>query len=118
MSWKVLSIHNYLGEILGGLLVQIALRAVSRLGPSPFRPVQIDYDCDNQGVVNHGNTPRRPLKEKQAQADLLRRVTHQVAPNPFRFVFHWVASHQDKKKKWHELSLREKINIILIVWQS
>ena len=65
------------------------------------------------GVVNHGNTPRRPMKEKQAQADILRCIKHQVATNSFHSAFHWVASHQDKKKKWHDLTIREKINVIV-----
>ena len=102
---------NYRAEMLGGLMVQLVLRAASQLGPAAFRPVRID--CDNQGVVNHGNTPTRPLKVKQAQADLLRCLKHQVQMNPFRSLFHWVPSHQDDKKKWHQLTLREKINVLV-----
>jgi len=52
---------NYRAEILGELVVQLVLRAASQLADLPYAPVQID--CDNVGVVKHGNTPsNRPLK--------------------------------------------------------
>lgn len=77
---------KYRVEMLGGLLMQLVLRATSQLGPAAFRPILIDGD--NQGVVNHGNTPSLQLKEKHAQADLLRCLKHQVLSNPFWSVYH------------------------------
>jgi len=102
---------NYRAEILGGLVVQLVLRAASQNRASPYAPVRID--CDNDGVVKHGNKPRRKLKEKQAQSDILRCFKHQVDHNPFHSEFHWVASHQDKHKTWDQLTLREQINVIV-----
>ena len=61
---------NYRAEILGGLVVQLVLRAASQNRASPYAPVRID--CDNDGVVKHGNKPLRKLKGKQAQSDILR----------------------------------------------
>jgi len=102
---------NYRAEILGGLMVQLVLRAASQNRASPYAPVRID--CDNDGVVKHGNAPGRKLKEKQAQSDILRCFKQQVEFNPFDSEFHWVASHQDKNKSWCQLTLREKINVIV-----
>ncbi len=53
-EWSEYS-DNYHGEILGGIMAQLVLRAASRV-------VGLDYpstavDCDNQGVVIHGNLP-------------------------------------------------------------
>ena len=57
---------NYRAELLGGLIVQLVLRAAAQTRASPYRPASIE--CDNKGVVLHGNAAKRPLKEKQAQA--------------------------------------------------
>jgi predicted RNA-binding Zn-ribbon protein involved in translation (DUF1610 family) len=102
---------NYRAEILGELAVQLVLQAASQNRASPCAPVRLD--CDNDGVVKHGNKPRRKLKEKQAQSDILRCFKHQVDHNPFHSEFHWVASHQDKHKTWDQLTLREQINVIV-----
>jgi hypothetical protein len=53
---------NYRGEILGGIMVKLVIRAASQRRHSPYTPVRID--CDNMGVVIHGNVPKRKLKEK------------------------------------------------------
>ena len=72
---------NYRAEILGGIMVQLVLRAAtqSRLS-APYRPVVIE--CDNAGVVSHGNTPRRGLKEKQVHADALRYLKQLISESP------------------------------------
>ena len=59
--------NNYRGEILGGLMVQLVLRAALAGHVPPYLPVTID--CDNKGVVSHGNTVQRALRDKQPQAD-------------------------------------------------
>ena len=46
---------NYQAKIIGGLIVQLVLRAASQNWASPYSLVQIDYD--NNGIVNHGNAP-------------------------------------------------------------
>ena len=43
---------NYRGEILGGIICQLILRAASRRKTSPYRAVAIH--CDNKGVIYHG----------------------------------------------------------------
>ena len=53
---------NYQAKILGGLMVQLVLRAASQNRAAPYSPVRID--CNNDGVVKHGNAPGQKLKEK------------------------------------------------------
>ena len=62
---------NYRVKILWGLMVQLV---PSENWASPYSPVQID--CNDDGVVKHGNAPGRKLKEKQAQSDFLRCFKH------------------------------------------
>ena len=87
---------NYRAEILGGVLIQLVLRAASRTPNATYEPVEID--CNNQGAVTHGNTATRVLKAKQEQADILRSFKQLVMENSFKSEFKWVASHQDDTK--------------------
>jgi len=63
------SAGSYRGEILVGIMTQLLLRAAARdyKGKIPC----VRADCDNNGMVNHGNTPHIPLTTNQTQADLL-----------------------------------------------
>ena len=45
---------NYRGEILGGSMVQLVLRAASQCRALLYWAQQVD--CDNRGVVQHGNS--------------------------------------------------------------
>jgi hypothetical protein len=64
------SAGSYRGEILGAILAQLILRAASlgMIGPFPV----LNEDCDNNGVVLHGNSYSKPLPASQTQADVLR----------------------------------------------
>jgi len=64
------STSSYRGEILGAIITQLILwAAVTRkIGPFPA----MTEDCDNNGVVLHGNSPFRALSSTQTQADVLR----------------------------------------------
>ena len=66
---KSSSADNYRGEILGGVMIKLVLRAATQRRSLPYQAPLIH--CDNNGVVLHGNEPTRSLKEKQAQADVL-----------------------------------------------
>ncbi len=72
--------NNYRAKILGGLLVQLVLRSASQDRGVAYTAQRID--CDNEGVVKHGNTASHPLKEKQPQSDLLRYLKHLIQANP------------------------------------
>ena len=89
---------NYRAKILGGVMIQLILRAASQRRSSPYRPAPVE--CDNMGVVTHGNSPRRALPEKQAQADVLRCLESLIFEQPFEVKFNWVAAHQDNHKRW------------------
>ncbi len=65
------------------------------------------------GVVKHGNASGRAIKEKQAQADVLHTFKTLVMDQPFHCDFHWMASHQDTLKHWSQLSLTEKMNVLV-----
>ena len=59
----------------------------------------------------HGNSPQRALKEKQAQADVLRVFKRVINEQQFAVKMEWVPSHQDDEKSWDQCTLKEKINI-------
>lgn len=101
---------NYRGEILGGMMIQLVLRAASSVS-RPYR--QVVVNCDNMGVVNHGNEPQAPLQEKQSQADVLRCLKQYVKENRFETVYEWVKAHQDDRMRWDDLSLKEQLNCIV-----
>ena len=90
-------------------MAQLVLRAASRALSTRYPSTAVD--CDNQGVVIHGNSPRRPLKEKQPQVDVLRVFKRLVMEQPFRVDYCWVPSHQDEKKPWAQCTLKERINV-------
>ena len=102
---------NYRGEILGGILVQLVLRAATHGQNGHFPGVVIG--CDNSGVVRHGNDPKRGLKEKQVHADALRSLKQLISDQVFGVTYTWVPSHQDDVKQWSDLTLRERLNVIV-----
>ena len=101
---------NYRGEILGGLAAQLFLKIVldgrPTVGISPPR-----IGCDNMGVVKHAETARRPLVEKQVQADVLRPFKSLIAAsNPGGRLYH-IYSHSDKHTKEEDRTLEQRLNI-------
>lgn len=99
---------NYRGEILGGLVIQLILRAASARRSSPYHPA--DIYCDNMGVISHGNDPSRPLQEKQSQADVLRSYKQLIIENPFDVRYHWVEGHARERKGWKNCTRHERMN--------
>jgi hypothetical protein len=88
---------------------QLLLRAAARgyKGKIPC----VGVECDNNGVVNHGNTPHIPLTTNQTQADLLRVYKTLISTQPFPVKYKYVQSHADNSKKWQDCTLKERINI-------
>jgi hypothetical protein len=103
------SAGTYRGEILGGLVAQLILHVAAQ-GRMGSYPLTIE-DCYNDGVVEHGNTPFRPLSSTQSNADVLWIMKRMILDHPFRLKLLYVASHSDDTKKWEECSLKEWINI-------
>ena len=102
---------NYCAEILGGVVVQLQLipQEASHWCTSPYCETQVE--CNNVGVVSHGDTPRRGLKEKQAQMDVLRCLKQIIMENSFITTYLWVAKHQDDIKNWEDLTLNIHLKV-------
>ena len=62
------SADNYRAEILSAISAQLVLREASR--DSALAYAYMVVDCDNKGVVLHGNSACRSLKEKKSQVDM------------------------------------------------
>jgi hypothetical protein len=88
----------YRGEILGGVMTQLILHAAAASYHGTIPPVMVD--CDNNGVVIHGNNSTRPLPSNQPQVYLLRTFKNLVSSQTFQVQYKYVASHADKRKKW------------------
>ncbi len=67
----------YHGEILGGIMTQLILRAAAA-GYQGSIP-RVGADSDNNGVVIHRNSPNTLLSTNQTQADLLQVFKNLVA---------------------------------------
>jgi hypothetical protein len=102
---------NYRGELLGGLLASLILKAASSLLSAEVRPVYIA--CDNMGVVLHGNNRHRSLKEAQKQADIIRCFRSILASLPFQIIYEHVYGHQDDSIPWSQLTLFQQLNVIV-----
>jgi hypothetical protein len=63
--------NNYRAKILGACSTQLIIKAAitgrNVLGHGP-----LTVGCNNMGVVQHGNSYRHPMLEKQPQSDVLR----------------------------------------------
>ncbi len=76
------SAGSYHGEILGGVMMQLILNAAASKCHDAIPLVVVD--CDDNGVVSHGNEPLRPFPTNQSQADVLCIFKNLVATQPFR----------------------------------
>ena len=96
VEWSELA-DNHRGEILGDIMIQLILRVTYHSLGHQYPDTEVD--CDNQGVMIHGNTPMGALKEKQAQGNILRVFKQLVIDQSFNVDFHWVPSHQDGQSR-------------------
>lgn len=101
---------NYRAELLGAIAIQLILKVASdgKYIPRDLRP---QCGCDNKTVVYHGNHPRRPMPEKQAQADLLRYYKRLVRDAPYKCQMYHVYGHLDQYLSLDELTIEELTNI-------
>jgi hypothetical protein len=90
-------------------MMQLILNADASAHHSAIPPVVMD--CDNNGVVSHGNAPCHSLPTNQSQADVLCTFKHLAFAQPFHFIFKYVQLHADETKKWCNCTLKECINI-------
>ena len=92
-------------------MTQLILNAAASTYHGTIPPVFVD--CDNNGVVSHGNTPIRALPTNQTKADVLCIFKHLVSIQPFCVIFKYVQSHANDTKKWKDCTLKEQLNIIV-----
>ncbi len=90
-------------------MTQLILNAAASGYHSAIPPVVMD--CENNGVVSHGNAPLCSLPANQTQVDVLRTFKHLVSAQPFHIIFKYVQLHTDETKKWCNFSLKECIKI-------
>jgi hypothetical protein len=105
----VYTADNYRAELLGGIALQLLVK-VATDGKYIGSEMKPRFGCDNKGVVHHGNHPRRPMPEKQPQADVLRYYKRLVRDAPFRSRMFHVYGHLRELLEWDEMTLEEQIN--------
>ncbi len=71
----------------------------------------VGADCDNNGIITHGNTPNIPLQTNQTQANLLRIFKNLVSTQTFTIKYKYIQFLADNSKKWQDCMLKEQINI-------
>ena len=104
------SVDNYRAEILGGCCAQLIVKA-SVTGRGVMGAATPSFGCDNMGVVLHGNNVRRPLLEKQAQADVLRYFKQLILESRIGCTMVHVHGHMDKHLRHDQLTLLQLVNI-------
>lgn len=92
------SADNYRGEWLGALASSLILKAISYT-PTVYNRLPVERNCDNMGVVKHGNNLYGVLKDGQAQADVIRLTKSLDRDLPLQYRYKWVQSHTDDKRK-------------------
>ncbi len=90
-------------------MTQLILNAAASTYCDMIPPVVVD--CDNNGVVSHGNNPLLSLPTNQSQADILWVFKNLVSIQPFRIRYKYVQSHANNTKRWQDCTLKECINI-------
>jgi hypothetical protein len=90
-------------------MTQLILHAASSTyhGTIPL----VCVDCDNNGVISHGNAPLRVLPTNQSQADILCTFKRLVSIQKFQVKFKYIQLHAKDTKKWKDCTLKEQINI-------
>jgi hypothetical protein len=99
---------NYRVELFGSVMALLILRAATEKSCRPY-PLQTLY-CDNRGVIQHSNTPRIALTEKQKQANLIRLIKRLSSSNKCTTKWEWVEGHSVERKGWRNCSKSERLN--------
>jgi hypothetical protein len=102
--------NNYRAKILGvcspQLIIKAAITGHNILGCGP-----LTLGCNNMGVmVQHGNSPRRPMLEKQPQSDVLRYFKGLMALSRFGGRMQHVYGQADKYLLEAEMSPAQRVN--------
>ena len=101
---------NFRAELLGATALQMLI-SVALDGKYVSMDMTPRFGCDNTTVVYHGNHPRRPMPEKQPQADVLRHFKKLVRDSPCPIIMYHVYGHLDELLDISELTPAERANV-------
>ena len=109
LAERSLCASNYRGELLGGLMSLLILKAASSQ-LSPTTTTTVVLHCDNRGVNSHGNSKLHFLPKKQRQADLIRHIKHISQTMQVQVKWEWVEGHAVERKGRHWSTIPERLN--------
>jgi hypothetical protein len=100
---------SYRAELLGLLAIHTFLLVAETFYQLPFDHRGLVV-CDNLGALNKAREKRKKIPAGAKHADIRRclRKAHSLLLGTLSYKH--VYGHQDKKKKWHQLTLLEKLN--------
>jgi hypothetical protein len=101
--------NNYHTKILGACSTQLIIK-VAITGRSVLDHDPLTVGFNNMGVVQHGNSPRRPMLEKQPQLDVLRYFKGLMALSRIGGWMQNVYGHADKYLLEAEMSPAQQVN--------
>ncbi len=101
--------NNYRAKILGGCSTQLIIKAAIT-GCNVLGHGRLTVGCDNMGVVQHGNSPRHPMLEKQPQSDVLWYFKGLMASSRIGGRMQRVCGHTDKYLLEAKMSPTQRIN--------
>ena len=65
------------------------------------------------GVVNYGKQPKKPLSEKQVQADLLGHMQYLLRTSEATISFIHIYSYMDKHLDWEDMTREQQLNVTM-----
>jgi hypothetical protein len=101
---------SYRGEILGLAAIHILVAAIEQF--YSLTPGTARICCDNRGALFKSKVYRRRIPTGASQADIKRVLRNVKTTLHTTFQYEWVASHQDRYKFWHQLSLTAQLNCL------
>jgi hypothetical protein len=101
--------NKYPAKILGGCSTQLIIKAAIT-GRNVLGHVTLTVGCNNMGVVRHGNSPQRPMLEKQPQSDVLWYFKGLMASSRIRGWMQHVYGHADEYLLEAEISPAQRVN--------
>jgi hypothetical protein len=103
------SANYYCAEIFGGCSTQLIIKAAIT-GRNVLGHGTLTAGCDNMGVVRHGNSPQRPMLEKQPQSDVLRYFKGLMASSRIGGRMQHVHGHADEYLPEAKMSPSQQVN--------
>jgi hypothetical protein len=102
---QTITAPRYWGGCSTELIIKVAITGGNVLGHGP-----LTMGCNNMGVVQHGNSPWRPMLEKQPQSVVLRYFKGLMALSRIGGRMHHVYGHADEYLLEAEMSPAQRVN--------